>query len=320
MNMPVMIQDQTISGAMPLRLGFLGADRDARACMASLGCAPYAEISAFAETAACDAMAALSLAPRAFRTFDLEALLKRNINGLVINSSSASNAEHALCALARSLPVLSLQPIGRCADELRAVLEAARSLGQRIEIDFPYRLGDRQRELRERLRNAPSGVIETIRIDAYLAMPAENEAAYRHQEAQFWHHLVDLALWLQDRPCLPRLQWLPLTDSKREAIMEAADGMLVEIAVHLHTAPSHGELVCVTVEGALEERGLRLSRGKINTLLPSLPAGSQWPQMLTSQMSASGWVQRIAEGEGFDENSLGMIEIAECVDQIVGKR
>ncbi|MDQ0455581.1 Gfo/Idh/MocA family protein [Rhizobium paknamense] len=303
-----------------LRLGMLGAGRAARECMTALSRTDFLEISAIGETEPARAQAALALAPEAERTLDLSGLLARELDAVVIGSNSVSNAEHSLLALARFLPVFCLRPIGRCADEVQAVVDAARSLDRCLQVDFAYRDNDRAAGLRQQFRQGSLGAVNRIRIDAHLATPLEDAEARHVRLAEFWHHLIDLPLWLLDHPAVTSLTVGEPSPERIEVQMELEGGVRLDIVSHIHQSREEGEFLSLALGTSREDQRLCLSRGRINALLGILPPGAAWPQTLPPAQAATRWARRLLLEQGFIGESEMMISVAKLVDQVIGPR
>ena len=105
------------------RLGFLGTGWIGRHRMAALAATGLAEIVAVAEPDDTCAAEALALAPAAKRVDGLDALLREDIDAVVIATPSAAHAEQSIAALEAGKAVFCQKPLGRTGPEVAEVVE-----------------------------------------------------------------------------------------------------------------------------------------------------------------------------------------------------
>src|SRR5690606_13600705 len=110
-----------------LRLGFLGVGWIGRDRLAALAATGAAEITAVADPSPDMVAAALEAAPDARVVADLNGLMDLGLDGVAIATPSAQHAEQAIAALKRGIAVFCQKPLGRSAEEVGAVIAAARA-------------------------------------------------------------------------------------------------------------------------------------------------------------------------------------------------
>ena len=124
---------------MKPRLGFLGTGWIGRHRMAALAATGLAEIVAVAEPDDANAAEALALVPGARRVDGLGALLREDLDAVVIATPSAAHAEQSIAALEAGKAVFCQKPLGRTGPEVAEVVEAARRADRLLGVDLSYR-------------------------------------------------------------------------------------------------------------------------------------------------------------------------------------
>src|SRR4051812_39051484 len=131
------------------RLGFLGVGWIGRHRMEAMLATGAVEAAAIADPSPEIAEEALKCAPGARIVDGLEGLLAEGVDGIVIATPSALHAEQSIRALEAGAAVFCQKPLGRTADEARAVVEAARRADRLLAVDFSYRFTQGMRRIRE---------------------------------------------------------------------------------------------------------------------------------------------------------------------------
>jgi len=186
------------------RLGFLGLGRIGRRRLRSVLDAGTADVVAVADVDPLAGSAAAADALGAERLNGLEELLARDLDGVVIATPSALHAEQAITALARGCAVFCQKPVGRDADETRAVLAAAREADRLLAADLCYRETEAVRAIKGLLDGGEIGHVHTAELTFHNAYGPDKP--WFHDPAlagggclvDLGTHLVDLALWLLD--------------------------------------------------------------------------------------------------------------------------
>jgi predicted dehydrogenase len=172
------------------RLGFLGLGWIGRSRLEAIERAGTAEVAAIADPAVPDALDSLA------------ELLEQELDGIVIATPSGLHAQQAVAALERGIPVFSQKPLGRTADEVRQVVEAARRSDTLLGVDLSYREADAFRAARRAAESI--GEIFAAELVFHNAYGPQNEWSYDPALAgggcviDLGVHLVDLAVWILD--------------------------------------------------------------------------------------------------------------------------
>lgn len=162
-------------------------------------------VVALAEPSAELAQKAAELAPEAevVGTFEELLALGRDgaLDGVVIATPSALHAAQTEAALAARLHVFCQKPLGRSAEEVRRVVEAARAADRLLGVDFVYRRVAAVRAVRDLVTTGRLGQVYAARAVFHNAYGPDKGWFYRRELAgggcvmDLGVHLVDLALW-----------------------------------------------------------------------------------------------------------------------------
>jgi len=296
------------------RLGFLGVGWIGRSRLEAIERAGNAEIVAIADPAFPDALRSL------------DDLLERDLDGVVIATPSALHAEQAVTALQRGIAVFCQKPLGRTADEVRRVIDAARDSQTLLGVDLSYREADAFRAA----RHAVGSIGEVFAADLVFHNAYGPNNAWSSDPAvagggcviDLGVHLVDLAVWILDlKPSevRSRLVGQPL---EHWATAEL-DQVRLACSWNLHAgqdavirASFHGE------KGGVEVRNVagsfydftceRFTASERRALaVPPDPWGGR---------AAVHWADRLARGDRFDVNEADQhVRVAELIDRIYGR-
>jgi predicted dehydrogenase len=108
------------------RLGFLGVGWIGQRRLEAIVEAGVAEVVAIADPSAECLAKCAAVVPRAAQMTSLNELLETKLDALVISTPSALHAEQTIAALERGHAVFCQKPLGRNAEEVRAIVETAR--------------------------------------------------------------------------------------------------------------------------------------------------------------------------------------------------
>ncbi|QEH77702.1 Gfo/Idh/MocA family oxidoreductase [Sphingomonas sp. C8-2] len=190
-----------------VRLAFLGVGWIGRHRMEKL-LAAGAEAIAIADPSPDNLAGALRLAPDAVPCGDLDTLLDRQPDGVVIATPSALHARQAIAALDRGVPVFCQKPLGRDAREVEAVLAAARRADRCIGVDLSYRFTAAMQAIKALLDAGELGSVYGVDLVFHNAYGPDKPWFYDPAQSgggclmDLGVHLLDLALWALDFPAV----------------------------------------------------------------------------------------------------------------------
>ena len=207
MNVPVL---STLEKKIPVRrkprLGFLGLGWIGANRLATLAKSGLVEIAAVADPVAELVDDAAAHAPKAMRFRQLEELLERDLDGVVIATPSAQHAAQSIAALEHGLSVFCQKPLGRNSAEVDRVIDAARTADRLLGVDFSYRFTHALQSIRQLVRSGALGEIFAADLVFHNAYGPDKPWFYNRSQSgggcliDLGIHLVDAALWILDSP------------------------------------------------------------------------------------------------------------------------
>jgi predicted dehydrogenase len=300
---------------MPLatrpRLGFLGVGWIGRNRLEAIAASGIADVTAIADPAVAGALDSH------------DALLREELDGVVIATPSALHAQQAIAALERGLPVFVQKPLGRNAGEVRAVVDAARAADALIGVDLAYRHAEAFRVA----RNAVAGIGEVFAAElVFHNAYGPDKHWFRDPELSgggcvidLGVHLIDLAVWILDLD--PHVVRSRLVGSPVETWATAdLDHVHIVCSWDLHagrdaeiSASFHGRdggVRVTNVVGSFYDFRCERFTGTAREVLVEPP--DAWPGR-----AAVEWAGRVAAGERFDDNEAEeLVRVAEILDRI----
>jgi predicted dehydrogenase len=187
-------------------LGFLGVGWIGRHRMEAIAKSSFGRVAAVADTSAEMIAAARETAPDAHVADGLDALLEMGLDGIVIATPSAMHAEQSIRALEADVSVFCQKPLGRTADEVRRVVDAARAADRLLAVDLSYRFTEGMRGIRDRILRGELGKVYAVDLVFHNAYGPDKAWFYDPALSgggcvmDLGVHLVDLALWALDFP------------------------------------------------------------------------------------------------------------------------
>jgi predicted dehydrogenase len=324
------------------RVGFLGVGWIGRHRMAAVMDAGLVEAVGVADPSGDCRDAALALAPHGKAAVDIDDLLALGLDGLVIATPSAQHAEQAIRALDAGVAVFCQKPLGRSADEVARVIEAARRSDRLLSVDLSYRFTEGMQRIRDLVQAGALGRVFSCDLTFHNA--------YGPDKAWFYDpvlsgggcvmdlgvHLVDLALWTLDFPAVSRVHSalmaqgrpLGLAEPKAEdyavATLELATGAIVRLACswRLHAGQDadiaagfygpDGGAVMRNVSGSFYDFTAEHLQGVSRRTLAAPP--DAW-----GGRAIVDWAQRLAAGQRFDPACERLMDSAAVLDRIYGR-
>ena len=192
----------------PLRLGFVGLGWIGRKRLDAIAAQPQIEVAALSDAAVERAQSAARGFPNAFATTDLDELLQRELDGVVIATPNAFHAEQAIACLERGVPVFCQKPLAINAVQTAEIVAAAAAANCLLGVDFCYRHVQGMHDLRRRLLAGELGSLVSIDLEFHNAYSPDKTWCRDKRLAgggcmlDLGVHLLDLALWLQNSPQL----------------------------------------------------------------------------------------------------------------------
>ena len=321
------------------RIGFLGVGWIGRSRMAAIVEGGAVEVAAISDPSPDMIGGAHDLAPQAAVAADLDALLALNLDGLVIATPSALHAEQSIQALEHGVAVFCQKPLGRSAEEARAVVEAARRADRLLGVDFSYRFATAMVAVRDSVRSGELGEIFAADLVFHNAYGPDKPWFYDRALSgggcvmDLGVHLVDLALWTLGFPVLtsatsrlfaggaPLAPGSSAVEEYALATLGFDSGAAAQLACSWRLHAGQEAVISATFHGTKGGAGMRNVGGSFYDFTAEASSGTQRRTLVSPPdawggRAAADWATRLARGDRFDPTSDDLVSVAEVVDRI----
>ncbi len=324
------------------RLGFLGVGWIGRNRMEAVHRAGAARVTAVADVDPRTARAAAAAVGCETVCADLEALLDRNLDGVVIATPTALHAEQASQALERGVPVFCQKPLGRTAAECRRLIELARAADLPLGVDMSYR---HVRAVESALGSLRAGTIgrphaaELVFHNAYgpdKPWVRDAQLAGGGAMIDLGCHLIDLArLFLGElepvsvhADLFAAGRRLGANSGQVEdlafAQVSLADGSALRIACSWWLPAGSDALIEASFIGDGRALSIRNVDGSFYDFEALLVEGRRTQRLAGPPdewggRALVGWALRLAADPIFDQDVDQLVQVAELIDRIYGR-
>lgn len=217
--------------------GIMGSDHAALLARSVHG----AELTAVADLDAARARALAMSLPPARPLADPFALIRHpDVDALVIASVDAAHAEQVLAAVAAGKPVLCEKPLAPTAADCRSIVDADRSAGNLVSVEFMRRFDPPYVELRTRLREGDLGTPLMLHCTSRGVSSGPGSTSETSETNSAIHEL-DVLPWLLDSPVVEVGWQVPRRSSLADGLQDpqlilirTADGVLTTIETFLN--------------------------------------------------------------------------------------
>ena len=322
------------------RLGFLGVGWIGRHRMLAVAGSGVADVAAVADLAP-EVAAAAAEEAGGVAVVDGERLLDGSLglDGVVIATPSALHATQATTALEHGLAVFCQKPLGRTAAECAAVVEAARRADRLLGVDLSYRYVLGVQRMREVV--AAGGIGDVYAADLVFHNAYGPDKAWFRDPSlsgggcviDLGIHLVDLALWMLDRPKVDGVsarlfaRGRPLdpasgaAEDHAVARIDLATGGVITLACSWYLPAgrdaiigatfygSRGAVALANVDGSFYDFRAERHEGTSRTVLAEPP--DPWCGRAIVE-----WARRLGESPGFDPAAGEFVEVAAVLDRM----
>jgi predicted dehydrogenase len=325
------------------RIGFLGVGWIGRHRMNAILDTGTVEAVAICDPSQTMAEEARKLAPAADIATSFEALLDKELDGVVIATPSALHARQSIEALRRGVAVFCQKPLGRTRREVERVVEASRKADRLLGVDLSYRHTKGMRSIRDLVRRGDLGEIFAVDMVFHNAYGPDKDWFYDKALSgggcvmDLGIHLADLALWTLDFPTITRIE----SNLFRQGVPIRADGNEVEDFAVATATLSTGAILRLTCSWRLHAgcdavigadfhgtkggAALRNVDGSFYDFIAEHHRGTQ-AEVLTAPpddwggRAATEWATRLAAGETYDPECERLIDAASVLDAIYGRQ
>lgn len=326
----------------PVRLGFLGVGWIGRHRMKAVLETGVAQAVAVADPNPEMLAAALDLAPDARAVDGLDALLREDLDGVVIATPSAQHAEESIRVLSSGRAVFCQKPLGRTEQEVQAVVDAARKADRLLSIDLSYRFTEGMGQIRDLIRSGSLGTVFAADLVFHNAYGPDKPWFYDKALSgggcviDLGVHLVDAALWSLGFPAVSNVAsrlmsgGRPISgDSDRIedyaiATIDLENGANIRLACSWRLPAGQEAVISASFYGT--EGGARLSN--INGSFYDFEA--EWLKGTSRERlvgppddwggrAAADWARKVSEGTGYDPEADRLVDVASILDRIYGR-
>lgn len=310
--------------------------------MAALAATGLAEIVAVAEPDDSGAAEALAIAPGAKRVDGLDALLREDIDAVVIATPSAAHAEQSIAALDAGKAVFCQKPLGRTGPEVAEVVDAARHADRLLGVDLSYRQTAAMGAIRPLLDGRALGHVFGVDVTFHNAWGPDKPWFYDPKLSgggcvvDLGVHLIDLALWSLGWPEVERVEsrlyakGAPLSDPSVQvedyavATLDLAGGTVVRLACSWGLQAGREAVIAAEFYGTEGGASLRNVGGSFYDLRAErhhhIRAESlSEPPDEWGGRAAVDWLTRLASGAGYDDEARHLVTVARVIDRIYGR-
>jgi predicted dehydrogenase len=237
--------------------------------------------------------------------------------------------------------VFCQKPLGRTADEVRAVVETARRADRLLGVDLSYRFTEGMRRIRDLVQTGELGRIYAVDLVFHNAYGPDKPWFYDPALSgggcvmDLGVHLVDLALWtLGDRvrdvssklfaggePLDGRTD---LVEDYGIATIGLEGGAAVQLACSWRLQAGQDAVITAAFYGTQGGAALKNVDGSFYDFVAERYRGTSC-ETLASPPDAWGgraaidWATRLAAGQRFDPEAERLIEVAQTLDRIYGR-
>lgn len=328
---------KVLTGSRP-RLGFLGVGWIGRHRMQTVVESGVAEARAIVDPAKQLVEEAQKVAPESEVLESFDALLESGIDGVVIATPSALHAEQAIRALEKGIAVFCQKPLGRTEEEVRRVIDAARSSDRLLGVDLSYRFVKGIPELRKKIEAGELGEIYAASLTFHNAYGPDKPWFYDPQLSgggcvmDLGIHLVDLALWMLGHPAVRGLtsslrhqgraiRGREVCEDYAAAQLELESGATVQLAcswklpagcdcvIEAAFYGTKGGAALRNVNGSFYDFRVEQFTGIARNTLAS-------PPDLWGGRAAVDWARRLAAGGRFDPEVEHQLTVSRVLDGI----
>jgi predicted dehydrogenase len=324
------------------RIGFLGVGWIGRSRMQAMIDTGLIDAVAIAEPSAEMAAGALELAPGAALVDGYDALLDRDLDGVVIATPSALHAEQSIRALDRGIAVFCQKPLGRTAAEAAAVVAAARRADRLLGVDFSYRFTEGMRRIRDSIAAGELGRLFAIDLTFHNAYGPDKPWFYDPSQSgggcvmDLGVHLVDLALWTLGFPDATEVSadltagGEPLAgrsdrvEDHAIATIRVAGGPTIRLACSWRLHAGRDAVIAADFYGTNGGAAFRNVGGSFYDFTAERFHGTQsqplaGPPDEWSGRAAADWATRLAGGARFEDEAERLVDVARLIDRIYGR-
>jgi predicted dehydrogenase len=323
------------------RLGFLGAGWIGRHRMEAVAKSGLAEIVAIAEPSREMLRQTATVAPNAAQLSTLEELSEFDLDGLAIATPNALHAAQSTWALERGIAVFCQKPLARTRAENQQVIDAARRANKLLGVDLSYRFLDSAQKIRERIQRGELGKIFAAEMVFHNAYGPDKAWFYNPELSgggcviDLGIHLVDLGLWWLGFPTVQDVHGRLFLNGRAPRANEVEDfgaaqiglsnGAVLNVECSWKLHAGCDAIISGTIYGSEGGASFRNVNGSFYDFIGEVYRGRS-REVISTPPDAWGerailhWTERLARDASFDSEIENLIQVADTLDWIYGRR
>lgn len=281
----------------------------------------------------------LPYAPEAaiYKSFD--ELVEIDLDGLIIATPSAFHADQAMAALERGIPVFCQKPLGKNAQETRAVIETAKRMDRLLMVDLSYRFVKGMQNIRDRIQAGKIGDIFAVNLVFHNAYGPDRDWFYDPKLSgggcviDLGVHLVDLAYWVLGKAEVQSVTSQIYTQGKllqalsnqvedfAVARIDLASGTCITLSCSWRLHAGCDAIIEATFYGTHGGFSLKNVNGSFFDFITESYCGTQ-REMLTQppddwgSRSAIYFAERLVQDNSYDVEIETLIPVSETLDAV----
>lgn len=324
------------------RLGFLGVGWIGRDRLQALQESGSGDIAAIADSSPANLHEAAKLSPEATYFDRFEDLLELDLDGIVIATPSALHARQAIAALENGRAVFCQKPLARTKAETSAVIETAKKSNQLLGVDLSYRFLDGVQTIRRIIQDGGIGRVFAVDLVFHNAYGPDKEWFYDLKLSgggcviDLGIHLVDLAFWTLGAPRVekvvsrlfrngePLCGKIDQVEDFASARIDLQSGASLQLSCSWKLQAGCEAVIGGSfygTKGGLEFRNVNGSFYEfkaerfLGTKREVIASGTEdW-----GGRAAIHWLKKLSEGQRYDPEVEGLIDVSGTLDAIYGR-
>ncbi len=322
-----------------LGVGWIGRNR-MEAILRDTGSMAFAIVDPELENAA----EAKKLAPKSCHLDSLETMLEEEqLDGVVIATPSAMHARQSIEALRAGKAVFCQKPLGRTAEEVREVVEAAGQANQLLGVDLSYRYTKAFKAIYDLIQAGEIGEVYAVDLVFHNAYGPDKDWFYDINQSgggcvmDLGIHLVDLALWTLDFPKIKDVRSRLYHKGKKLTSFEeqvedfasvnmvSANDTNINLECSWHISAGRDAVIEAKFYGTKGGAAFKNINGSFYDFTAEKYNGTQTEMLVSPPDDWSGragvvWAKELLEGKKHDpEAGEEFIRTAEIIDRIYGR-
>lgn len=334
----------TLESKKQLSLGFIGVGWIGRNRMQVLLDSGQATAAVISEPHEANAAEALNAAPNAFyaATPD-DVYLNSELDGIVIATPSALHAEQSLHALTAGKAVFCQKPLGRNADEVKALAAASEKADKLLSVDLSYRYTKAYKAVHDVITSGAIGKVYAAELVFHNAYGPDKKWFYDVKQSgggcvmDLGIHLVDLAMWTLGFPEVKEVrshlfhqgQRMQPGEEKAEDFasvsMLTGDDTVINLECSWNVSAGKDAVIEAKFYGTNGGAAFINTNGSFYDFRAEKYNGTQTEVLFSESDEWSGragivWAEKVLKGQGYDAESANeYIKTAAVIDRIYGR-